>query len=209
MHPLQAPRSLSQCLCLMPFYGSTTGLCTLQEANVPVWFRIFVRLIFRWLVAVWCHLWSARPHGSILAASWLMLALMGSYQSWVCKTHQCVGNGDEHRDTLWLQVKSIACYDFCGSKSHHRVGQNFTSCTQRAPERGPLLELHGFDGQISAPILIQQYFACQQGWSESAISHISQICIISMLMVRWARFPYIGNNPTWYNQVMAVKQSDI
>jgi hypothetical protein len=39
----------------------------------------------------------------------------------------------------WLQVKSIACYDFVRSKSHHRVGQNFTSCTQRAPERGPCL----------------------------------------------------------------------
>jgi hypothetical protein len=81
-------------------------------------------------------------------------------------THS-VGNGDEHRDTLWLQVKSIACYDFCEVKVTPPRRPEFHQLHSASSERGPLLELHGFDGQISAPILyLSKYFACQQGWSE-------------------------------------------
>jgi hypothetical protein len=57
----------------------------------------------------------------------------------------------------------------CEVKSHHRVGQIFESCSQRA-QRGPLLELHGFDdGQISALFCIfPQYLHASSGVSASA-----------------------------------------
>jgi hypothetical protein len=65
--------------------------------------------------------------------------------SWYAKRLTSVLRGDEHPSySLAASENQLRALTFVRSESHHRVGQNFTSCTQRAPERGPLLELHGF-----------------------------------------------------------------
>jgi hypothetical protein len=63
---------------------------------------------------------------------------------------------------IYLAASKVLRAVTCEVKSHHRVGQIFESCSQRA-QRGPLLELHGFDdGQIFCAILyLSTIFACQ------------------------------------------------
>jgi hypothetical protein len=162
MHPLQAPRSHTQCLCLMPVYGSTAGLCTLQEANVPVWFRIFVRLIFRWLVAygATCDLLD------LMAASWQHPGSCWHYWDHTRAEYakhtsvlEMETSIEIHSGCKWNQLRAMTLWVKVTPPRRPEFHQ-LHSASSRART---LLELHGFDGQISAPILSNNILHASRG----------------------------------------------